>query len=211
MIDVVTKDNAHLFHDALRSFFALRYTVFVERLGWDLDCLPGDERDQFDNEDAIYLLRRNERGEVVAGARMLRTDRPALLTDVFSFLVDGDLPRSADVWEVTRLVVDHRKDRLEGCGNVVGELLTGLLEFGADVEASHLVSVSDVRIERILRRSGWTQERLGGVFRIGTGDVAAEIQEVSAAVLGECRRRSATPDPVLDYHTDTTNQTRRAA
>jgi acyl homoserine lactone synthase len=202
MIDVVTADNAHIFQSELRSFFELRFEVFVNRLKWDLACEVGDERDQFDNERAIYLLLTNSRAQVVAGARMLRTDIPSLLTQVFPFLVDGPMPGSPSIWEVTRLVVDHRKERLEGCGNVCGRLLSGLLEFGVDNGLSHLVSVSDTRIERILRRSGWTTQRLGAAHRIGECQVAAEIQECSPEILDECRRRTGTNHVVLRYPAD---------
>jgi N-acyl-L-homoserine lactone synthetase len=190
MIEIVTKANAYKHSRLLSSFYRLRYEVFVERLGWELDCAEGDERDQFDDEDATYLLLPNRQGETVAGARLIAMDRPGLLNSVFPFLVAGEMPCAPDIWEVTRLVVDHKKDRLEGCGNVCGELLTGLLEFGVLAELSHLVSVSDVRIERILRRAGWTTKRLGAVHRIGNGDVAAEIQEATPEVLAECRRRN---------------------
>jgi N-acyl-L-homoserine lactone synthetase len=190
MIEIVTKSNAHKHQGLLSSFFRLRYEVFVERLGWDLDCPDGLERDQFDAEDATYLLLPNGQGETVAGARLIAMDRPGLLNSVFPFLVAGEMPCSPDIWEVTRLVVDHRKERLEGCGNAGGKLLTGLLEFGVLTDLSHLVSVSDVCIERILRRAGWTTKRLGAVHRIGHGDVAAEIQPASPQVLAECRRRN---------------------
>jgi len=207
MIDVVTAGNAHLFQSELRSYCELRYEVFVNRLKWELDCDIDDERDQFDDDEAVYLLRSNGRGQVIAGARMLRTDIPSLLTDVFPYLVDGPMPRSPSIWEVTRLVVDHRKERVEGCGNVCGQLLCGLLEFGDDYGLSHLVSVSDTRIERILRRAGWATRRLGGAYQVGDCEVAAEIQESSPAFLAECRRRTGTHHSVLRY----TTEVRRAA
>ncbi|MBF0326656.1 MAG: GNAT family N-acetyltransferase [Alphaproteobacteria bacterium] len=199
MITVIDERNRHLYHDALQNYFRLRHQVFVGRLSWALDAPDGEERDQFDTDAATYLLAQNATGEVIAGARMLRTDRPNLLADVFPFLCDGPAPRSPSIWEVTRLVVDHRKDRLVGCGNVTGSLLCGLLEFGLCVSASHLVSVSDTRIERILRMAAWTIRRLGEVHDIDGIPAVAELQALNSEVLNACRAKMRITGNVLSH------------
>lgn len=197
MVTVIDQQNRHLCENVMQDYFRLRQRVFVGRLSWALEAKDGEERDQFDTDAATYLIVQNGGGEVIAGARMLRTDRPNLLADVFPFLCDGAPPRSPKMWEVTRLVVDHRKDRLMGCGNVTGNLLCGLLEFGLNVGASHLVSVSDTRIERILRMAAWTIQRLGQVHDIDGIPAVAELQALNAEVLNACRAKMQIAGNVL--------------
>lgn len=199
MITVIDKGNFHLHQSTLRSFSSLRYEIFIKRLGWPLACEPDNELDQFDGDDAVYLCIANRDGEVVAGARLLNTARPSLLKDVFHHLLDGPAPSAPDLWDVTRFAVDHRKERLEGCGNVCAELLTGLIEWGMDANAAGFVSVSDVRIEPILRRAGWRIARIGSVVEMDGTGVTALRHEVSPAVLAECRRRAGLTGPVLYY------------
>jgi N-acyl-L-homoserine lactone synthetase len=197
MITVIDSTNHHLHADTLRDFAALRYEIFINRLAWPLDCEPGFETDQFDGPDAVYLIIQNPRGEVVAGSRMLNTAKPSLLRDVFSHLVDGETPVHPDIWDVTRFAVDHRRDRLEGCGNVCAELLTGMIEWGVSVDSQRFVSVSDVRVEPILRRAGWRFLRIGKVLEMDGTGVTALSHQVNEEVLAECRRRASISTKLL--------------
>lgn len=206
MIEVISKHTAGAREDVLRSMFALRYHVFVETLGWPLVCEPGRELDQFDTEDAVYLVLCNRDGDVVASTRFLPTTGPNLLLDVFPHLVGGMPPVSPRVWEASRLVVDHRRERLCSCRNAAGELLCGIMEFALRQGFTHLVSVSDVRIERMLSRLGWNLRRLGPASREGGYDLAAEITPVSDAALEVIRRRTGIVGSVLAGHPATMKQ-----
>ncbi len=190
MLDVITGANAPFHSDILLSFGELRYETFVRHLGWKLDCAEGNERDQFDTPAAVYLTIRNSRGAVIAGARLLDSLGPNLLCDVFPQLLEGAAPVGPRIYDITRFAVDPRRERLEGRANVCQELLCGLMEFGVGIGAPHFISVSDIRIEPILRRAGWRIHRLGGVAEMdGTGVVGLR-HEVSAEVLANCRQRT---------------------
>jgi acyl homoserine lactone synthase len=197
MIQVITKENAAEHGSLLKSMFALRYHVFIETLGWGIDCEPGQEKDQFDTQDAIYLVLPNDNGDVVASTRLLPTVGPNLLLDVFPQLVAGRRPVSRTIWEASRLVVDHRRDRLRSCRNAAGQLLCGIMEYAVRCNLSHLVSVSDVRIERLLTRLGWTLARLGAPIHLDGYDLAAEITAVSRSALERIRARTAIHGSVL--------------
>ncbi|MBY0430606.1 MAG: autoinducer synthase [Rhodospirillales bacterium] len=198
IVRLIHPGNRSYNEDPLKSYFRLRRDTFVGRLSWALETAKdGMERDQFDTPAATYLTISNPAGDVIAGARFLRTDHPNLLADVFPFLCKNAPPRSPRIWEVTRLVIDNRKDRLAGCDNVSGLLFCGLLEFGLLMGASHLVSVSDTRIERILRLAGWTADRLGEVHSLGKINAVAKIQPLSRQVLATCRTRMKVIDEVL--------------
>lgn len=73
-----------------------RHAVFVERLGWQLQSTGRLELDQFDRRDTAYVIALNSADNVVGMARLLSTDRPYLLAEVFPQLMAGQpLPRSA--------------------------------------------------------------------------------------------------------------------
>ncbi len=204
MYKAISRDNAHLHRDTLESMYQLRHDVFIKRLGWDLDGHEGEEHDQFDNDDAVYLVLENDQKQVVASARMLPTTAPHLLGDVFPQLAYPALPPVADsIWEVTRLVVDHRKER-HTCNtiqNVSGSLWCCLAEFGLAMGLSHFVSVSDVRLERIMKRVGWSFSRLGDAIDIDGIGVAGEFIDVSHQVLGTLRRKASITNPVFNTAT----------
>jgi acyl homoserine lactone synthase len=205
MIQVIDRSNAHLYVDVLKSFAELRYEVFIKRCGWDnIAGSEGYEQDQFDDENAVYLICRNLRGQVVGGARLLDTSRRCLLNHTFPYLVNGPVPEDRRVFEVTRFVVDPRKERLEGCGNVCEELLWALQEYGAWAGLTHLVSVSYLSLEPILRRAGYRSRRMGNVFKIDGLDVAALQHDVDAATRQHSRHRVKTT-PIFNLPVVATN------
>lgn len=200
MIDVMTRDTAHQFPGCLESMYRLRHDIFIERLHWEVPSRDGMESDQFDHASTYYLFMRNLEGEVIASCRFLPTSGPNLLCDVFPELVDGALPRSDDIWEASRLAIDHRKERLTsagGCRKVAGTLFCGIMEFALAMNLTSLVSVSDQRLERLLSLAGWQLKRLGETLNFGDYNVAGEQTEVSFEALQLLRRKSGIRQQVL--------------
>jgi N-acyl-L-homoserine lactone synthetase len=194
MIQVIDSSNHYLYQDELQSFASLRYDVFVTRMGWKMNCPDaGFEQDQFDTEDAIYLIIKNPKGDVVGGTRLLDTSRGSLLGEIFPYLVDGPAPADPGVLEVTRFVVDYRKDRLDGCGKVCAELLWGLQEYGVWAGLTHLVSVSYLTLEPMLRRSGYRSRRMGIICEMDGYSVAALEHDVDHASQRVARQRVSVP------------------
>jgi N-acyl-L-homoserine lactone synthetase len=196
--------------------FRLRYEVFIERLGWPLPHANGRETDQFDHDGAHYLVLRNLADDVVASCRMTPTSQPNLLRDIYPNLVeDGPVPNDDAVWEVSRVAVDHRRERLalvaEGV-NPAGALFCAMFEYAMLVGAHTLVSVSDPFIERILKMSGWRLRPLGPVVALPEGGMAvAESVAVSGEQLAAIRRRTRTPHHVLESAPREHEIVRRAA
>ncbi|WP_413204428.1 acyl-homoserine-lactone synthase [Rhodospirillum sp. A1_3_36] len=181
----------------IHSFSELRHEIFINRLKWPLACPAGRELDQFDDQDAVYLTTMNSRGQVVAGARLLNTAKRSLLGEAFPMLVNGVIPKDPRVIDVTRFAVDHRSERTEGCGNLCGMLLCALQEYGLREGLDKYVSVSDVRMEPILRRGGYRFKRLGDMVEMdGTGVVALDV-EISEEVLASARRRAKVTEEML--------------
>jgi len=193
MLLIISHDNAHLHWDSLASMHQLRRAVFKERLGWDVNVVNGLELDQFDLPDAHYLIHRAPDGRVNACTRLLPTTGPYLLADVFPQLVDGLLPRDAHVWESTRFCADQTT----APANIAAILMAGMLEFGLSAGLRAYVSVSDIRMEPIMRRAGWNPIRLGGTMHTGTDTAAAEWLEVSSEYLARVARRAGAVGPVI--------------
>lgn len=129
----------------------LRRRIFVEGLGWPLAVDRwGRERDQFDRKDTIYGAV-VQHGEPVACWRLLQTDRPYLLGEVFPHLAGGQsLPRSPAVWEISRFGVDplHQQPDI-----LTRELLGLMMRFAVQQGAETIVAVSDEAFQRVLTRN----------------------------------------------------------
>ena len=161
---------------AYRDLSAYRYEVFVNRLGWPLDCPVGQEQDQFDRVDTEYVLAMQDDGSICGCARLLPTDRPYLLGEVFPVLMHGQcLPADAAVWEVSRFATwassassaDGPCDRTNNGIETEDDLMRtrllarAVLERAAELGAKRLITVSPYGMERLLRRVGVDARRSG--------------------------------------------------
>jgi N-acyl-L-homoserine lactone synthetase len=72
-----------------------RHRVFVEMLGWELQCEPGFETDQFDRNDTVYVVAQDAASRIIGLGRLLPTTKPYLLGEVFSELLNGNPPPSS--------------------------------------------------------------------------------------------------------------------
>jgi acyl homoserine lactone synthase len=155
-----------------------RYRVFVDRLKWELE-LPEEYRDnkiecdQFDVYETIYVYSKCHAGKINGCARLLPTTQPYLLKDVFPELLNGmPAPESAEVWELSRFsnIDFNKKVNIQG-GNYIEEnsieLLNESIKVAKQNGAKHLISVSPMSMERLLRRSGFDIKRIGKPIRVG--------------------------------------------
>lgn len=180
--------EAHRFPDLYDQMLQLRARVFHDRLGWDVVVSEGRERDEFDDFNPLYGVALCPKGEQVLGSfRLLQTTGPTMLGTVFrQLLPDGLSVRSPIIWESTRFCVDTAATEAadHGLSNLTGRLLAAVYETGLYAGLSHVVTVIDVRMERVMRRAGCPMERLGPVVTIGkVGTVATLVPTTREAVL----------------------------
>lgn len=154
------------------ALWRYRYRVFVGALGWELGCEPDAELDQFDHDEALYLLAYAASGEVVGCARLLPTVQPYLLGEVFPQLLNGEcLPFAADTWELSRFAALDLDQPVQGpqqfSSAIASELLQAVLRVAASRGARHLISVSPLGVERLLRRAGFDARRAGPPLQVG--------------------------------------------
>jgi N-acyl-L-homoserine lactone synthetase len=144
-----------------------RYKVFVETLGWELNTRDELELDQFDRTDTVYVVARDDAGQINGFARLLPTTRPYLLGEIFPQLLNGQpVPCADDVWELSRFAaVDFNKQSANALGQMSSEIAIRLLQESIACAAAHgarrLITVSPVGIERLLRKAGFHVHRAG--------------------------------------------------
>ncbi len=155
----------------------LRARVFAERLGWEVNVVDGRERDSFDALNATYILAVANKDSVVGCARLLPSLGPTMITDVFPSLIDGSsYSPNTTMAESSRFCVDTRLEQGRGHGSVHEATLTmfaGILEWSLANNVSEIVTVTDLRFERILARVGWPLTRIGEPEQIGVTEAVA--------------------------------------
>jgi len=183
MMVLIQGSQADQYPELIDQMHRLRARVFSNRLGWAVVDENGWERDKFDDLNPLYALSVDAAGRIVGTFRLLQTTGPTMLAEVFSAcLPPGMVIRSPLVWESTRFCVDTdlaRERGEHGLTEVTAELLSSLLEIGVYAGLDHIVTVIDVRMERILRRAGCPVERLADPVRIGDVPTLAILMECS--------------------------------
>lgn len=198
MHTVVTGGLGDLTVSERDGMFRLRYEVFHERLGWQVQVTDdGKEIDQYDDlPSAHYIVARTPGDRVDACWRILPTLGPNMLRDVFPELLHGQpAPASADCWELSRFAL--ATDRLAGsedAGNPqigFGELSVALMAESTRFAQAHgiarFVTVTTAAIERLLKKQGVNVHRLGPPVRIGgvlTVACFIEIDDITLRALG---------------------------
>ncbi len=162
MIDCFSYETAHLFGDALASQFRLRHKVFVEKQQWGVPNWRGMEYDQYDTPAALYCVWRDDDSVVRGVARLAPTTIPYMIKDLWPELVTEDsLPASPEIWESTRLGIDHDlpKDLRR---RILSELILAYMEASLRHNVQGLIGIGYSWCwEHSFNRQGWPARRMG--------------------------------------------------
>jgi acyl homoserine lactone synthase len=184
----------------LMGMHRLRRKVFRDRLDWSVATTGDLEMDCFDTLDASYLVVA-DRGAVLGCVRLLPTIGPNMLADTFPELLDGgSAPRSNLIAESSRFCVDTEATAVTthgGLRQATFMLFATMLEWGEARGLASIATVTDLRMERILRRAGWTLERLGAPRRIGSTVAVAGLLPIEQDALAAVRRNGGLTAPML--------------
>lgn len=155
----------------LRQMHRLRAAVFGGRLAWDVSITAGEERDQYDDCQPTYLLAIADGGKVAGCVRLLPASGPTMLEQTFPQLLDaGSLRHHSGMVESSRFCVDTSLVSQRGASQLHLATLTlfaGIIEWSMASDYSEIVTATDLRFERILKRAGWPMQRLGEPATIG--------------------------------------------
>ena len=154
----------------LNQMHRLRAAVFGGRLEWDVSITEQGERDQYDDLLPTYILAISADQTVVGCGRLLPASGPTMLEQTFPQLLEhGSLGAHAAMIESSRFCVDTSLPSGRG-GTLHQATLTmfaGIIEWSMANGYSEIVTATDLRFERILKRAGWPMHRLGNPVEIG--------------------------------------------
>jgi N-acyl-L-homoserine lactone synthetase len=123
------------------------------------------------------------------------------LRDTFPVLLDrAPAPISPAIWESSRFALDLPPDApkaTHGLASATYELFAGMIEFGLSRHLTEIVTVTDARMERILRRAGWSLRRIGKPRALGSTLAVAGYLDVSIESLARIRAAGGFQCPVL--------------
>lgn len=201
MIQLITERCYGEFAEALIAMHQLRYRVFKERLGWDVHTSGDIEVDSFDALHPAYLVQVATDGRLQGCVRLLPSVGPTMLRDTFPVLLAGhSAPSKCSIWESSRFALDVATDAPKGQHGVARatyELFAGMIEFGLSRRLTDIVTVTDTRMERVLRRASWPLRRLGNPCALGNTWAVAGYLEISSAKLAGIRSAGGFTGPVL--------------
>lgn len=201
MIQLITPPSYGEFSGTLVEMHRLRHRVFKLRMAWEVQISGDMEIDEFDALYPDYLIQIDENGQVQGSVRLLPTLGPTMLRDTFPTLLEGrPTPSTPLVWESSRFAIDVAADAPKGDHGITRaayELFTGMVEFGLSRQLTDIVTVTDVRMERILRRAGWPLRRIGIPSTIGNTLAVAGYLQVSRDTLVSLRKAGGLSAPVL--------------
>jgi acyl homoserine lactone synthase len=190
MMQLVTHDSYGEFVDDLAEMHRLRYRVFKERLGWDVQVSGDMEIDEFDALHPAYLLQWGSDDRLQGCVRLLPCAGPNMLRDIFPALLDGrSAPASPEIWVSSRFALDAAPNSPKAAGGLTratDELFAGMIEFGLSRSLTDIVTVTDVRMERILRRAGWPLVRIGEPTMLDETLAVARIPKGLSRRFGTC-------------------------
>ncbi|HYD98604.1 MAG TPA: acyl-homoserine-lactone synthase [Alphaproteobacteria bacterium] len=200
MIKVLTGRDAILRGPELAEMFRQRDRVFRQELGWNVTSENGQERDAYDAMNPVYLLAYDE-DRLVGSTRLLPTTSSYMLADVFPQLLDGRRPpRSARVWEGTRLAVEpaaRGAAGLRGLRRYAAEIFCGVVECCLAYGIEEFVTVYDDRVAELYRHFGCEPRWSGEWQNVGGTQARASLFTISDEVLERIRRRGGVAGPVI--------------
>jgi acyl homoserine lactone synthase len=187
--------------DLLAAMYRLRRRVFKERLDWTVSVSGDLELDVYDALNPTYLVMVSTNRQVIGCVRLLPTTGPTMLADTFPELLAAQKPpRHERVLESSRFCIDTilaTDGAPNGLKRATFVLFAAMLESIYLFNADCIVTVTDTRMERILRRADWPLERLAPPQRIGETMALAGFLHGSRETLANMYRHAGVEGPVL--------------
>ncbi|MFW2588946.1 acyl-homoserine-lactone synthase [Sagittula sp. SSi028] len=182
MIRYIYGNDLHKFPKLARTMFLDRADQFKTRLNWDVTVdARGFERDEYDDENPLYVIWENSDGTHGGSMRLLPTVGRTMVNDHFVHLTDGVRIESPLIWECTRFCLSRKASP----GVAAALMLAGgevMQEFGI----AHYVGVFDARMVRIYKRIGSSPDILGqegegrSMIAVGLWEFTPEAQSMVA-------------------------------
>ena len=198
LVHIVTRSNKRLFSLEFEGMYRDRKRVFVDWLKWKIPVTDGKyEIDQFDSDNAVYLIESDVYGRHLASIRLLPTTKPHLLADVFPALCDGPVPRGDRIWELTRFCVSPDEIKRDG-KRLMNLMWTASVEFAVEHGISEFTCVTHMAFLSQILSAGWDTTPLGLPKEVDGGLIGAVLFRISEETLTESRRRHGYASTVFE-------------
>lgn len=186
---IATFDHTTLSLTDMHGMHRLRYEVFAQKLGWDVETVNEMERDRYDDlPNVVYVLAKNPADQSVNACwRMLPTTGSYMLRDTFPELLHGQpTPEADDCWELSRFAV--ATNPLSTANGTFGPLSKALMmesaRFAKARGINRYVTVTTPIMERMLKHQGLHIHRIGPAIKIGVAAALACVIKVDHITLG---------------------------
>ncbi|PYF02173.1 acyl-homoserine lactone synthase [Rhodopseudomonas faecalis] len=196
-VHVVRRENRRLYAALLDDYFRIRHDIYVGERKWTELARPdGREIDQFDTDETVYLLALDH-GAIVAGMRMVPTQSPTLLSELFPQLaLNGPVHRS-DIYELSRIFVVPRKRGEHAGPRYEAVIQAAAMEYGLSIGLAAFTIVLETWWLPRLLDQGWQARPLGLPFDINGLSTVAVMVEINDLAWTEICRRRAVPGAML--------------
>lgn len=185
----------------LDAMHRLRQRVFGERLGWDVVHSDGREADEFDLLNPIYIVATSKSSQIAGCARLLPATGPTMLERTFPQLLNGGtLNAHPGMIESSRFCVDTALIDDRGgrpLHDATTAMFAGIIEWSMKNGFTEIVTATDLRFERILKRAGWPMRRLGEPTMINETNSVAGVLPVDRTSFERVRPDSYRSDLAL--------------
>ena len=165
MLHYLHSRDLKYYPDLRDSMFRDRATQFRDRLGWPVNVdSEGQEKDQYDELDPIYVIWQDSDGLHGGSARFLPTTGRTMVNEHFLYLVNGVPFNDPTMWECTRFCLAPKSNHR----------VASALMFGGGVlmranGLTHFVGVFSMPMLRVYRLIGAEPTVVGSDGNIGVG------------------------------------------
>jgi len=185
MLRYIYGHDLHRFEKLARTMFQDRADQFRTRLGWDVDInAQGEERDQYDALDPLYVIWEKPDGSHGGSMRFLPTTGPVMVNEIFGHLTGGVPICSPLIWECTRFCLSR-----DAQSRVAAALMLAGGEIMSNFGIEHFAGVFDARMVRIYRAIGSSPEILGSEGQ-GRDKISVGLWEFSAEAKARVAQRA---------------------
>ena len=197
MIHLITSQNRHLYNSCITEMHAERRRQFIVERGWSLNERDGGEYDNYDDDQALYLVGLDCDGRLEVGCRLRPTLIGGVIPDVFPHLIAPieEDSRAPGTYECTRYFTTATARGRPGF-EARSRLHLAMIEAVRDRGGRRLLGFADLPLLTHLRRFSGLRIRPVGLpapyDEAGNVTVAFEIG-VCEEDLQETRRRLEIP------------------
>jgi N-acyl-L-homoserine lactone synthetase len=203
MVKLIDAGNRERWGAVIEQMHRDRKKVFVDWLKWDVPVEGDLEIDQYDTDDAVYLVSLDpDTGEHVASIRLLPCSVPTLMAEHFADMVQNPVPSDDTAWEMTRLCASPAvKDKLKAW-NARKEITVAAVEFALARGIEQLIFVTHTSWVPTILSVGWDIELLGLPRRDGNETISAMRIHVTPATLDLLRGNWGVTGSMLEMDED---------